>query len=121
MKGKNEMFKNNNKNNKAVPLYGIVDERTQNVVNQGDAYTGRFMLFAVLIDVMCRGFMSNTPFIEENWDLMSIVIMGGFVSVAYQIKNKVLFNRPFASSFIFILSLMVGCAAIAFAIVYFHD
>ena len=113
------MFKNNNKMNKDVPLYGVVDERTKNVVNQGDAYTGRFMLFAVLIDVIIRGFMNNTPFIEENWDLMTIVIIGGFISTAYQIKSKVMFNRPFAPSFIFILSLMVGCAAIAFIVMRF--
>jgi len=113
------MFKNNNKMNKDVPLYGVVDERTKDVVNQGDAYTGRFMLFAVLIDVIFRGFMSNSPFIEENWDLMTIIIIGGFISTAYQIKNKVLFNRPFASSFKFIISLMAGCAVIAFLIMHF--
>ncbi|HZK70828.1 MAG TPA: hypothetical protein VFD03_04805 [Clostridia bacterium] len=113
------MFKNNNKMNKDVPLYGVVDERTKNVVNQGDAYTGRFMLFAVLIDVIIRGFMNNTPFIEENWDLMAIVIIGGFISTAYQIRCKVLFNRPFTPSFIFIIALMVGCAAIAFILMRF--
>jgi len=113
------MFKNNSKMNKDVPLYGVVDERTKNVVNQGDAYTGRFMLFAVLIDVIFRGFMNSTPFIAENWDLMTIVIIGGLISTAYQIKSKVLFNRPFAPSFIFIISLMAGCAAIAFIIMRF--
>ena len=113
------MFKYKSKMNKDVPLYGVVDERTKNVVNQGDAYTGRFMLFAVLIDVIARSFMNNTPFIEENWDLMTIVIIGGFISTAYQIKSKVMFNRPFAPSFIFILSLMAGCAAIAFIVMRF--
>jgi len=112
------MFKNN-KMNKDGPLYGVVDERTKNVVNQGDAYAGRFMLFAVLIDVIFRGFMKNVPFIEDNWDLMTIVIIGGLISTAYQIKSKVLFNRPFASSFIFIISLMAGCAAIAFIVMHF--
>jgi len=116
---RNKIFKNNNDKYKDVPLYGVVDERTKNVVNQGDAYTGRFMLFAVLIDVIFRGFMSNTPFISENWDLMTIVIIGGFISTGYQIKSKVLFNRAFAPGIIFVLSLMAGCAAIAFIVMQF--
>ncbi|MBK5246387.1 MAG: hypothetical protein JJE49_03845 [Peptostreptococcaceae bacterium] len=107
-------MKDNGKFKNRLRLARVVDERTRNVVNQGDAYTGRFMLFAVLLDVVFRGFMSSTPFIAENWDLMAIVIIGGFISTAYQIKSKVLFNRPFAPGFIFILSLMAGCAAIAF-------
>jgi len=49
----------NNKQEKDIPLYGIVDERTKAIVSQGDAYTGRFMLFAVLIAVAIRGFNLN--------------------------------------------------------------
>ena len=49
------MYKNKDDRQQENALYGVVDERTKSVVYQGDAYTGRFMLFAVLIDVFLRG------------------------------------------------------------------
>lgn len=111
----------NNKNNsreKDIPMYGIVDERTKAVVYQGDAYTGRFMLFAVLIAVFIRGLNLNIAFIDSNWDLMLIVIIGSFISTAYQIKNKVIFN-PKSKSFLFLMVLISLSALIAFIITYF--
>lgn len=112
------MFKKANSENKEVSIYGIVDERTKAVVYQGDAYTGRFMLFAVLIDVVLRGLKLNISFIDSNWDLMLIVIMGGIISTAYQIKNKVIFNRPFSKSFYFVILLMGFSALAAFILAY---
>lgn len=112
------MFKKANSKNKEVSIYGIVDERTKAIVYQGDAYTGRFMLFAVLIDVVLRGFNLNIPFIDSNWDLMLIVIMGSFISTAYQIKNKVIFNRPLSKSLHFVTLLIGFSALIAFIAAY---
>jgi hypothetical protein len=106
-------------NGQDVPLYGIVDERTKAVVYQGDAYAGRFMLFAVLFDVFIRGFVHNIPFIDSNWDLMLIVIISGAISTAYQIKSKVVFNRPFSRSFLFLAALMGISALAAFIIQFF--
>jgi hypothetical protein len=37
------------------------------------------------------------PITTLNWDLMLIVIIGSLISTAYQIKSKVIFNRPFFS------------------------
>lgn len=108
------MFKKINEQSKDTPIYGIVDERTKSVVYQGDAYTGRFMLFAVLVDVVIRGLKLNDPLTTSNWDLMLIVIIGGIISTAYQVKNKVIFNRPFSRSFVFITLLLVVSAFIAF-------
>jgi hypothetical protein len=108
------MFKKTGKQNKIDPVYGLVDERTKAIVYQGDAYTARFMLFAVLLDVILRGFNLNDPITASNWDLMLIVVIGGLISTAYQIKNKVIFNRPFSRSIIFILLIMGLCAIIAF-------
>lgn len=108
------MFKKANSHNKEVPLYGIVDERTKAIAYQGDAYTGRFMLFAVLIAVFLRGLKLNISFIDSNWDLMFIVIIGGIISTAYQIKNKVIFNRPLSKSFLFVVLLIGFSALIAF-------
>lgn len=113
------MFKKNSEENKNVCLYGMVDERTKAVVNQGDAYTARFMLFAVLFDISIRGFKFSDPITTSNWDLMLIVIIGGLISTAYQVKSKVLFNHPFSRSFLFITMLMVLCAIIAFIVTFF--
>jgi len=113
------MFDKNKENNKDIPLYGIVDERTKSVVNQGDAYSARFMLFAVLIDIMIRGLNLNTPIINNNWDLMLIVIVGGLISTAYQIKSHVLFSRPFGRSFFYITLLITVSAIIAVIIMLF--
>lgn len=112
------MFEKANSKNKDVSIYGIVDERTKAVVYQGDAYTGRFMLFAVLIDVVLRGLKPNIPFIDSNWDLLLIVIIGGFISTAYQIKNKVIFNRPLSKSFNFVILLIGFSALIGFIVAY---
>ena len=111
------MKNNNNEQGKDIPMYGIVDERTKAVVYQGDAYTGRFMLFAVLIAVFIRGLNLNIPFIDSNWDLMLIVIIGSFISTAYQIKNKVIFNSK-SKSFLFLMVFISLTALITFIITY---
>jgi len=103
--------KKTNSENKEVSIYGIVDERTKAIVNQGDAYTGRFMVFAILIDIGIRGLKPDVPFISSNWDLMLIVIVGGLISTAFQIKRKVIFNRPFSKSFRFLV-LLIGLSAL---------
>lgn len=105
------MTSNQKKSEKNTPLYGIIDERTKAVVYQGDAYTGRFMLFAVLIDVVLRSTNLLNDFFASNWDLMLIVIVGGFISTIFQIKNKILFNRPATKSLLFI-SVLMGISAI---------
>jgi len=105
------MSKENSTQNKNVPLYGVVDERTKAIANQGDAYTARFMLFAVLFDVFIRGIKLFDSFTTSNWDLILIVFIGGMISTVYQIKNRSMFNRPFTRSFIFII-LIIGLSAI---------
>jgi hypothetical protein len=97
--------------NQHTPLYGRVDERTQQIVHQGDAYMGRFAVFAILIAVMVRGLTHNLAFVNENWDLMSIVIIGSFISTAYQIKYKVLYNENRLKSIAFIAGI-IGVSAI---------
>ena len=113
------MFKKSIEQSKNIPIYGMIDERTKAIVYQGDAYTARFMLFAVLLDVIIRGLKLNDPLTTSNWDLMLIVIIGGLISTAYQIKSKVIFNRPFSRSFLFIILFMGLCAIIAFLAVFF--
>jgi hypothetical protein len=103
------MFRKNDSNS----LYGTVDERTKAVVYQGDAYTGRFMLFAVLIDVVVRGLKLIEPVTATNFDLLAIVILGGLVSTVYQFKNKILFNKPNGKSLLFVLLIMAVSAILA--------
>lgn len=102
-----------NESNEDKPFYGKVDERTKAVVCKADSYTARFMLFAVLIDVFVRGLDIDSSFFKSNWDLMLIVITGGIISSAYQIKNKVMFNAPHKKSFIFLIVLFIISALIA--------
>lgn len=109
------MFKKNNKQHNSTSIYGMVDERTKTIVYRGDAYTGRFMLFALLIDIFIKGLHLNTPFITSNWDLMFIVIIGGLISTVYQIKNKVLSYKSSIGAFI---AIALFTALIAFLIVY---
>ncbi|MBC3886901.1 hypothetical protein GH810_01050 [Acetobacterium paludosum] len=111
------MIIKNNKQGKDIPMYGVVDERTKAVVYQGDAYTGRFMLFAVLIDVFIRGLNLNIPFLDSNWDLMLIVIIGSIISTVYQIKNRVIFNsQSKTKSLLFLMVFISLCALISFMI-----
>lgn len=102
------------------PLYGMVDERTKEVANQGDAYTARFMLFAVLADVALRGFGLFENITESNWDLMGIVMIGSLISTVYQMKQRTIFNRPHARSFLYIVMIMGLGALVAFLISYFR-
>lgn len=99
--------------NKEASIYGVIDERTKAVVHQGDAYAARFMMFALLVDVIVRGLKLNNPITNSNWDLMLIVIVGGFISTIFQYKQKILFSRPFSRAFAVIISLMVLAAIIS--------
>lgn len=107
---------NEKSKNHRTPLYGRVDERTQQIVYHGDAYMGRFVVFAILIAVMVRGLPHNLTFVNNNWDLMSIVIIGSFISTFYQIRHKVLFNDNRLKSIGFIAGI-IGVSAILSIIV----
>lgn len=102
------------------PLYGMVDERTKEVANQGDAYTARFMLFAVLADVAIRGFGLFEDITGSNWDLMGIVFAGSLISTVYQMRQRTIFNRPYSRSFLYIVMVMGLSALVAFLISYFR-
>ncbi|NMA26084.1 MAG: hypothetical protein GX936_10560 [Clostridiales bacterium] len=97
-------------------LYGKVDERTKAVVYQGDAYAGRFLLFAVLIDVFIRGFRFFDPITASNLDLMFIVIAGGLISLVFQIKRRVIFNAPHTRNMMYLLIILAVAAVVAFGI-----
>lgn len=108
------MFKHNGAKENDSPIYGVIDERTKTIANQGDAYTSRFMVFALLLDVILRSFHIADSLTSSNWDLMLIVIIGTSISTVFQIKSKIMFNRPFARSIVFVAFIMGLSAAIAF-------
>ncbi|OGD16258.1 hypothetical protein A2V47_00970 [Candidatus Atribacteria bacterium RBG_19FT_COMBO_35_14] len=110
------MFKENKKGGKkSVFIYGTIDERTKSIVYQGDAYMGRFLLFAILLDVVYRGLRYDDPM----WELLLIVIIGGGISTFYQIKNKILVNNPnFRKSLFLLIVISLISAAVTFLVVF---
>lgn len=69
------MFDRNKKGGKkSVFLYRTVDERTKSIAYQGDAYMGRFLLLAVLLDVLYRGFRYNNYYkVNERLKLFLLI------------------------------------------------
>ncbi len=62
------------------------DERTTFIENTSYSFGYKFIAYALFIDVIYRGLRFN----EAAWDLLAIVIIGGFVSTIYQYKQKIL-------------------------------
>ncbi len=62
------------------------DERTVSVENAGYRWAYTFLSFALLIDVVYRGLFRH----EAAWDLLALVIVGGFVCTIYQARQKTL-------------------------------
>lgn len=109
------MFNKNKKGSKkSVFLYGTIDERTKSIAYQGDAYMGRFLLFAILLDVVYRGLRYN----DSLYDLLLIVIIGGGISTFYQIKNKILVNNSnFRKGLFFLIALSLISAVVTFLVI----
>jgi len=70
---------------KPDPAYGTIDERTKAVVANGNSWALQFLLFALLLDVICRSLIRK----EASWDLMALVIIAGGISTVYQYKHHV--------------------------------
>ena len=109
------MFKGNKKGGKkSVFIYGTIDERTKSVVYRGDAYMGRFLLFAILLDVAYRGLRYN----DALWELLLIVIIGGGISTYYQIKNKIFVkDSNFRKGLFFLIAISLISAAVTFLVI----
>ncbi|MBZ0255191.1 hypothetical protein K8I31_03970 [bacterium] len=60
------------------------DERTIAVENEGIKLAYIFIVYGLLLDVMYRGWFLD----EAAWDLIAFVILGGVVTMLYQIKHK---------------------------------
>ena len=61
------------------------DERTIAVENASFRGGFIFLLFALLVDVTCRGLFRN----EAAWDLLGLVIVSSGFSTIYQARNRI--------------------------------
>ena len=62
------------------------DERTVAVAHAANTWGLNFILFALLLDVMYRGFFLN----EAAWDLLALTIVAGGISTVYMARHKAL-------------------------------
>jgi hypothetical protein len=62
------------------------DERTVAVENASYRWAYAVLIYALLVDVMYRGWARN----EAAWDLMAMVIVTGIMTGAYQARQQVL-------------------------------
>ena len=62
------------------------DERTVTVENASFRWGYLFVTYALLIDVMVRGWVRH----EAAWDLLALVAGGGAICTVYQASRKIL-------------------------------
>ena len=84
---------------------GLVrDERELGVDQAADRLSYLVLAFGLLIAVAYRGFARD----ESAWDLLGLVILSGFVGVAYRARERVVSRQWMA--------VMVATGVIAFAV-----
>ena len=88
------------------------DERTVAVENTGYKWAYILITFALLVDVAYRGMVRQ----EAAWDLLALVIVGGFVCQIYQARQKTV-NGWLA---VVMVCSAVVCAAFIAAMYKFH-
>ncbi|MFA4980569.1 MAG: hypothetical protein WC589_23880 [Sphingobacterium sp.] len=85
------------------------DERTTVVENASYSLAYKFVGFALLFDVAYRAYVKS----EASWDLLAIIIISGFLTISYQIRNKIV-NRAWANTLILTITV---ASLVAFLIV----
>src|SRR6476660_4815991 len=74
-------------------LKGVLrDERTIAVEEASHRWAYMFLTFALLVDVMYRGFVRG----EAAWDLLGLVIAGGAITTLYQWRHRILTRHSLA-------------------------
>ena len=61
------------------------DERAISVEKSSYTFAFKIISFAILLDVMYRALVLN----QASWDLLGIVILGGFAATLYQTRYKI--------------------------------
>jgi hypothetical protein len=91
---------------RAVPR----DERELAIDGGADRLTAAVLSFGILILVMVRSARGETA-----WDLLALVVAGGFVGTAYRIRHRAADGRWFAAAMF--AAALGAVAAIAIALV----
>ena len=87
----------------------VHDERTETVENASYKWPICFLMYALLLDVMYRGWFRN----EAAWDLMAMVIVSGALSAYYQYRHNTLAERNYMFVITFFVIGTIG-ALVAF-------
>lgn len=88
------------------------DERTLAVEKDGIVWAYCFLTYALLFDVMYRGFVYN----EAAWDLLGMVIVGGIICTLYQYRQKAL-NKYWLSKPMIIVLIGTGVLSAILAVI----
>ena len=86
------------------------DERTVAVENASYRWGYLCTSFGVLALVAYRSFARN----EANWDLVALVIFGGFVPILYQAFNRVLTPRWARTQIVALIAAAIVAAIVMF-------
>ncbi len=92
---------------KSIPVYGNIDERTKAIAYKGDAFAGRFLMFAVMLYCFYDFFCYN----KVPWELLALLFIAATISTIYQIKNKIIVEYRsiiIFTSLIFFISVLVA-------------
>ena len=85
------------------------DERTTAVENASYRWAYLVLSFGLLLDVAYRGLVRQ----EAGWDLLALVIVGGFVATIYQSRHSILSRRWALLAIVTILVAAATAAVIA--------
>lgn len=83
------------------------DERTIAVENAGYRWAYTAITYALLIDVMVRSLVRG----EAPWDLLALVLAGGAITTAYQLRHRTVSSASARRGF-----LVAGLAAVVAAV-----
>jgi hypothetical protein len=86
------------------------DERTVSIENASFRWSYLFLSFGLLLSTAYRGFVRH----EQAWDLLALVILGGFVTALYQGQKRVLTQRWLVLSLAaVVVALILGAILVA--------
>jgi hypothetical protein len=83
------------------------DERAVTVEKSSYSLAYKIVSFAVLVDVMYRSWFLN----QACWDLLGIVIIGGFAATLYQTRFKII-TKTWIKAYVFVAATALVIAAI---------
>ncbi len=86
------------------------DEREITVDNAGDRLAYLVLSFGLLVVVAYRSFVNG----EASWDLIGLVLLGGFIGTGYRAQQRVLSRR-----WAMVVALSVAIALVLAAVMVF--